>query len=85
VSGQEAEAEEEEKIRLNQYVSLRSNGRHKYYIFCLSSFCFLCPMLSVSLDCSFLIVPSVFSDVYLQRINAKIDETILMNVKHIDS
>ena len=27
---EEAEAAEEEKIRLKQYVSLRSKGRHKY-------------------------------------------------------
>jgi hypothetical protein len=27
---EEAEAEEEEKIRLKQYVSLRSKGRHNY-------------------------------------------------------
>jgi hypothetical protein len=27
----------------------------------------VCPMLTVSLDCSFLITPSVFPNVYLQR------------------
>jgi hypothetical protein len=30
-------------------------------LFCLSLFCVLCPMLPVSLDCPFLIIPSVFS------------------------
>jgi hypothetical protein len=35
------------------------------FLFCLSSFCVLCPMLPVSLDCSFSIAPSIFSDVYL--------------------
>ena len=29
-------------------------------------FCFLRPVLPVSMDCPFLIVPSVFSNVYLQ-------------------
>jgi hypothetical protein len=32
--------------------------------FCLSSFCVLCPLLPMSLDCPFLIAPSVFSNVY---------------------
>ena len=31
------------------------------FLFCLSLFCVLCPMLPVSLDCPFLIIPSVFS------------------------
>ena len=31
------------------------------FLFCLSLFCVLCPMLPVSLDCPFLITPSVFS------------------------
>jgi len=31
---------------------------------CLSSFCFLCHVLYVSLDCSFLIVASVFSNIF---------------------
>ena len=31
----------------------------------LSSFCVFCPMLYMSLECPLLIVPSVFSDVYL--------------------
>ena len=77
------EAEEaEEKIRLKQYVSLRSKGRHNYFIhffmrpnsikkgldtrsvFCLSSFCVICPMLrALSLDSPFLIVLLVFSNV----------------------
>ena len=34
-------------------------------IFCLSSFCVLCPMLPISLDCPFLRSPSVFSNFYL--------------------
>jgi hypothetical protein len=35
-------------------------------VFCLSSSCVLSsPMLPMSLECSFLIVPSVFSAVYL--------------------
>jgi hypothetical protein len=35
------------------------------FLFCLSSFCVLYPMLPVSLDCPFLVTPSVFSNVYL--------------------
>jgi hypothetical protein len=35
------------------------------FLFCLSSFCVLCPMLPVSLDYPFLVTPSVFSNVYL--------------------
>jgi len=31
-------------------------------------FCFVCPMLPVSLDCPFLIAPWEFSNVYLQGI-----------------
>lgn len=42
-------------------------------------------MLSVSLDCSSLIVPSVFSDVYVQRINAEMDETIMSNISTVDT
>ena len=34
-------------------------------LFCLSSSCILCTVLPVSLDCSFLIAPSVFSSIYL--------------------
>jgi hypothetical protein len=34
-------------------------------VFFVSLFCVLCPMLPVSLDCLLLIVPSVFSNVYL--------------------
>jgi len=37
------------------------------FLFCFSSFCL--PMLPVSLDCPFLIAPSVFYSVYLQYIN----------------
>ena len=37
-----------------------------FLVFCVVLFYFVCPMLPVSLDCSFLILPSVFSDVYLQ-------------------
>ena len=29
-------------------------------------FCFVCPMLPVSLDCPFLIAPSVFSNIYFR-------------------
>ena len=29
----------------------------------------VCPMLPVSLDCPFLIAPSVFSNVYLEKMN----------------
>ena len=36
-----------------------------FSLLCLSLFCVLCPMLPVSLDCPFLIVPSVHSNVYL--------------------
>ena len=35
------------------------------FLFCLCSFCVLCHMLTVSLDCSIFIAPSVFSSVYL--------------------
>jgi len=35
------------------------------FLFCLSFVCVLCPTFSVSRDCSFLITPSVFSNVYL--------------------
>ena len=31
-----------------------------WFMFCLSSFCVLCPMLTVSFDCSFLLAPSNF-------------------------
>jgi len=34
-------------------------------LFCLCSFSDLFPILHVSLDCSYLIAPSVFSNVYL--------------------
>ena len=33
---------------------------------CVFVLCYVCPMLPVSLDCPFLIAPSVFSSVYLQ-------------------
>ena len=36
-----------------------------FILFCLPLFCALYPMLPMSLDCSFLIVPSVHSNVYL--------------------
>ena len=36
-----------------------------FILFCLSLFCALYPLLPVSLDCSFLIIPSVHSNVYL--------------------
>ena len=41
------------------------------YVFVLILFdlCIVCPMLPVSLDCLFLIVPSVFSSVYLYKNN----------------
>ena len=34
------------------------------FLFCWSSFCAMCPVLLVSLDCPFFIVPFVFSNVY---------------------
>ena len=43
------------------------------HILCCALFCFCClvhPMLPVSLDCPFLIAPSVFSNVYLLLISA---------------
>jgi len=36
-----------------------------HFCVCLSPTCVLCPILPVSLDCSFLISPSIFSNVYL--------------------
>jgi hypothetical protein len=41
-----------------------------FFLLCLSSFCVLCQMLSVSLDCPFLIDPFVLSNVYLHTIQA---------------
>jgi hypothetical protein len=42
--------------------------RHFSFLFCFVLFifvlCLVCPMLPASLDCPFLIAPSVFSDVY---------------------
>ena len=43
-------------------------------------FCFVYPMLPVSLDCSFLMAPSVFSNVYL-NINNPIG---LLHICHIE-
>ena len=39
------------------------------HILCCVFLHFVCPMLSVSLDCAFLIAPSVFSNVYLAKIH----------------
>jgi hypothetical protein len=39
--------------------------QHIVLCFCFVFLCLVCPMLPVSLDCSFLITPSVFSNVYL--------------------
>jgi hypothetical protein len=41
------------------------------FLLCLSSFFVMCPMLSMSLDCTFNIVLSVFSHVYLCKITKK--------------
>jgi hypothetical protein len=47
-----------------------------YFLFCLPSFCVLCPMYLVSLYCPFLIVSSIFSiDRETQTIE-KMEETI---------
>ena len=45
-----------------------------FSVFCLLVFvlCLVCPMLPVSLDCPFLITPSVFSNVYLRYIQRSI-------------
>jgi hypothetical protein len=40
--------------------------KHIVLCFCFVFLCLLHPMLPVSLDCPFLIAPSVFSNVYLQ-------------------
>ena len=37
-------------------------------LFCLSLFCVIWPMLPVYLDCSFFIILSVFSNIYLQYV-----------------
>ena len=44
---------------------------------CLPSFCVLFPMLHMSLDCPFLITPSVFSNVYVDCYN-KVNTDVLV-------
>ena len=49
------------------------SGVHTYCVvlcFCFVFLCLVCPMLPVSLDCPFLIAPSIFSNVYLSPILA---------------
>jgi hypothetical protein len=42
------------------------HGAHMFsFLFCLSLYCVLFSMLTVSLDCPFLIAPLVFSNVYM--------------------
>ena len=43
-----------------------------------SSFCVVCPMFPVSLDCPFLISPSVFSNVYSDKHYLHIPEGVLL-------
>jgi len=48
------------------FISLTCNLFHIcfFFLFCLSTFRVLCPMLPVSLDCSFLVVPPLFSNTF---------------------
>jgi Flp pilus assembly protein TadB len=62
--------ERRQKKQINVRENRRGNQkwiiqRHWVYLFCLSPFYVLCPMLPVSLDYPFLIASSVFSKVYL--------------------
>jgi hypothetical protein len=47
---------------VHTWLFLRFSLMFIYFVLCL-----VCPMLPVSLDCPYLIVPSVFSNVYLLR------------------
>ena len=56
-----------ELVSYLRYLCLFAYGGVQHMLFVLFVFilCFVCPMLPVSLDCPFLIAPSVFSNVYL--------------------
>jgi hypothetical protein len=43
------------------------------FLCCVFCFVYLCPVLPVSLDCQFLIVPSVFSNVYILLVLTDLD------------
>ena len=45
------------------YLGVRFAHLYSFFVFVL---CLVCPMFPVSLDCQFLIVPSVFSIIYLR-------------------
>jgi hypothetical protein len=70
---------------LNKFISLTCNLYHIFFFFfCFPSFRVLCPMLPVSLGCSFLIVPSLFWltwNKYVSEININIYD-IIINTSH---
>ena len=45
-----------------------------------SFFCVMCPKLSLSLDCPFLITPSAWSKIYFNCDEEKIEDTIIVLV-----
>jgi hypothetical protein len=47
-----------------RYLCLFANGGVQHILCCVFLFCFSSSLLPVSLDCPFLIAPSVFSNVY---------------------
>ena len=49
------------------FVCIQWCPTHIVFLFCFSSSCLVYPMLPVSLDCPFLIAPSVFLNVYLHK------------------
>jgi len=51
------------------FACVRWCPRHIVLCFCFLCLCLVCHMLPVSLDCQFLIIPSVFSNVYLICVN----------------
>jgi hypothetical protein len=53
-------------VKVNDILTLEFGKRQTdVFLFCVYSFCVFCLILPVSLDCPLLIVPSVFSSVYI--------------------
>ena len=46
------------------YICFLAYSGVQHIVLCFCFVCLVCPMLSVSLDCQFLIAPLVFSNVY---------------------